>query len=809
MSIELKYDGVIDIATGKSRHELKWKNQQITWSKLVEKLSKTTRTHEKYAVYLKSEKPRQDEIKDVGAFVGGLLTNGKRGKGSVAFRTLVTLDLDFAPVGFWEEFSMLNDYAACIYSTHKHAPDKPRLRLVIPLDRQVMADEYIAISRRIAGDLGIEYFDTTGHQPERLMYWPSTSIDGHFIFEYQDMPFLSADKVLGTYRDWKDSSEWPVSDRESEAVLRNIKKQGDPLEKPGVVGAFCRTHSISEVISEYLSDVYTECDGVEDRYTYINGSTAGGLVVYEDKFAFSHHGSDPVSEKLCNAFDLVRLHLFGVRDEKTYDRIIDAPSFKAMEDLARKDPQVRKLLVNEKMHDAQAEFANIEIDEDEKAAEVNDDWKSDLSCDKKGNIHSTVANIVILLTNAPELKNIFAFDEFRKRAILRRDTPWRKVTQETSFVTDTDEDVLYHHLESVYGITATKLGVALSVVYNKQKFHPVKDYLGKLKWDGTKRLDTLLIDYLGAEDTKYVKAVTRKTFTAAVARVYQPGIKFDTVLTLVGTEGAQKSTLFDKMGREWFSDSFTFSMIKNKTAIEQILGQWIVEIGEMSGHAIADTEEMKAFIARRKDTARGAYQRNPDTHYRQNIFVSTTNKVAFLRENNGNRRFWPVSILVNAKTKQIDVDLTSDEIDQLWAEAVQRYKAGEKIYLSKDMEAEAKIMQRSHTEEHPWTGIVKHFLDLELPEDWADLNIYERRAFIQREDPLAQGSVERDRVCLQELWVEAIGKNQGDMTSANARDLRGIMSTIDGWEEVGRPARFGRYGQQRIGYKKINVLVNA
>src|SRR5204862_3790969 len=145
---------------------------------------------------------------------------------------------------------------------------------------------------------------------------------------------------------------WPVSQRHSEIIQRAAKKQGDPLEKPGVIGAWCRTYSIAEVIELYLSDVYEEC-AVPGRYTYKHGSTAAGLVLYDEKFAYSHHGTDPVSGKLCNAFDLVRVHKFGLKDEDARDGTPAnrMPSYQEMLDFASKDRTVRRILVDEKRRD--------------------------------------------------------------------------------------------------------------------------------------------------------------------------------------------------------------------------------------------------------------------------------------------------------------------------------------------------------------------------------------------------------------------------------------------------------------------------
>ena len=807
MPITIKHDGPLDIATGRNRKETNWKNKESTWHALLTKLSATHRTAETYNEYLASKKPRQDEIKDVGGFVGGYLAGGRRKSGAVTYRQVVTLDIDFAQTGFWDDFTVLYGCAAAIYSTHKHSPDKPRLRLIIPLDRHVLCDEYTAIARRLAGEIGIDYFDHTTYQPERLMYWPSTSKDGVYEFEYQDGPWLRADDVLATYRDWTDSSEWPVSDREGTIVQQAIKKQGDPLEKTGVVGAFCRTFTIHEAIDTFLPDIYTACD-IENRYTYTGGSTSAGMVTYEDKYAYSHHGTDPISMKLCNAFDLVRIHKFGLKDEDARDGTAGnkLPSFTAMLDFATSDVRVRTMVVDEKRLSAQADFEGIEDDADEAADSLSDteavedeSWKGQLKMDKRCNIFSTVENMVLILQNDPKLKGRFSFDTFRQRPVIAKKLPWKR-EGEDQYLGDKDESMLYLYLEQEYGITAVKLATALDCVYEKNKFHPVRDYLGGLKWDGTRRLDTLLIDYMGCDDSPYIRAITRKTFVAAVARIYKPGVKFDSVLTLVGEEGRMKSTLFAKMGRDWFSDSFNFNMLRGKEGCEQIQGVWLMEIGEMAGLRKADQNEVKSYIARDKDSYRPAYGRNTVTYKRQGIFVSTTNEEDFLQEGNGHRRIWPAKILITEPVKNVSTDLTASEVDQLWSEALMYYKKGETLYLPANLEQVAKQVQRAHTEEHPWTGVIREYLDKLLPENWDEMDHYERLAWLQGDELQAGGTVQRTRVCPSELWCEALGKPQKDLTVQIGRTLRSIMRSLTDWTEATSTLRYGRYGQQRRGY---------
>ena len=314
MDIRLNNDFSIDLATAHSRIAKKWRNLHWLWSELLQRCSETKRTGETAAEYARMSKEEQSNVKDVGGFVGGYLSGGIRKNANVMYRTVATLDIDYGTVNVWDDFTMAFGFAAMIYSTHKHSSKTPRYRLVFPLSRQVSPAEYEPLCRKIAAEIGIDLFDDTTYELPRLFYWPSTSKDADFVFDYQDGPACDVDAILSQYVDYKDVSAWPLSSREGDVIAHEIKKQGDPTEKPGVIGAFCRAYSIEDAIDTFLSDKY-EKTGHDGRYTYKLGSVAGGLVCYEGKFAYSHHETDPASKQLCNAFDLCRVHLFGAQDE--------------------------------------------------------------------------------------------------------------------------------------------------------------------------------------------------------------------------------------------------------------------------------------------------------------------------------------------------------------------------------------------------------------------------------------------------------------------------------------------------------------
>lgn len=790
--MKIKYDGTITLSVGKSRKELHWKNEDFLWSDLLTRLSETHRTAETHAEYIAATKARQDEIKDVGGFVGGVITGGRRKAGSIAERHLLTLDADFSKGGLWDTFTMLYGCAACVYSTHKHTPENNRLRLIIPLSRAVFADEYEAIGRKVAEAVGIEDFDPTTFEPSRLMYWASTSKDGEFVFEYQDGAWLDADSVLSEYKDWRDSSQWAVSSRESNVIRREIKKADDPTEKDGVIGAFCRAYSIHEAIETFLSDHYEKCDSGEGRYTYKHGSTAGGLVTYDDKWAYSHHGTDPTSGKLSNAFDLVRAHLFGLKDENVNERtnITKYPSYLAMLDFAAADKKTAKLMSVERLESAGRDFA----DEDDT------DWLAELQTDRKGNVLSTIDNALIILRNDPKLKGLFALNQFDLREVALRNMPWRGITPNTQFLQDSDGAGLRHYLEKYYEIKSrTVIQDAVAMICEENGFHPVKNFLKELKWDGTPRLETLLIDYLGAKDNAYIRTIIKKVLLAAIYRIYHPGHKFDYVLTLVGAQGVGKSTFVKKLGMGWYSDSF--GTIQGKEAYESIQGVWLMEMGELAGLKKAEMETVKHFISKSEDRYRVAYGRRTQNFPRQCIFIGTTNNRYFLHDPTGNRRFLPVDVCEETPNKSVWDDLNVDEVSQIWAEASELYKRKETTYLGKEVEELARLEQEEHSEQDERAQGIKDYLDTLLPSDWEKMSDYQKRDFIRGNELSEKGTQPRMRVHLADIWREHFGRNAADLHKYEAKELRQIMATFDDWE----PKLVRVNGKVSRGYERVNV----
>lgn len=787
----MKYDGKLDISVGKTVKSKIWKNKKILWSDLVKQLSSAINTHETFREYLQASKPDQLGIKDVGGYVGGFLRNGRRKPENVLHRQLLTLDIDFAHLNFWDDFTLFFDCAAVLHATHRHHSDSPRYRLVIPLSEEVTPEKYVAIARKIAGILNIDLFDKTTFETNRLMFWPSVSKDVEYYYEVQDGPFLDVEKILNYYEDWRDSSKWPTSEKEYETVNSVIKKQEDPENKRGVIGAFCRTYSITEAIETFLSDVYTPTD-LEDRFTYSKGTTAAGLILYDDKFAFSHHGTDPCSGKLCNSFDLVRIHLFGHLDEEGVNR----KSLKEMEAFILKDKQVKKTLSTERSQNAKYEFT----DEDEpiEPYEENLEWMEELEIDSKGGYLSTANNINLLLRNDIRLKDLFRHNNFDGRKYVFGNLPWRKVPAPEP-VKNVDYSGVRNYIESIYGISgALKIEDALSLEFERNAYHPVLDYLKNLKWDKVERLDSLLIDYFGAEENLYSKEAIRKTLVGAVARIFVPGIKFDYVLTLVGEQGSGKSTFVKTLGKSWFSD--TFLTVHGKEALEQIQGAWLIEMAELSGLRKAEVEAVKHFISKQEDTFRPAYARSSETYLRQCVFFGTTNNKDFLRDPSGNRRFLPVDVDRSKITKDV-FNIPEEEINQIWAEAVYLFKQKEKLYLSKEAEALAKVEQEKHSELDERKGLILEYLETEYPDNWDELDVLQRQMFL--DDPLSsKGKYRKDFVCVAELWCECLGKKRQEIDRWKTREINDIMRSVEGWDYISSTRNFPIYGKQKYYVRK-------
>lgn len=801
----MKHDKLINIAIGRSRKEINYVNKSISYLDFINNYLKDTKyTKENYKEYINFSKDIQDNIKDVGGFVGGFLKNGKRRKDTVINRSLVTLDADFAYKNMIEDIEKNCDFAMCIYTTHKHTKENPRFRIVIPLSYEVDPIEYEAIARKLAFNIGIDYFDDTTYSPSRLMYFPSTSKDGDYVFKIIDKTWLNPKDILNSYENYKDESSWPFSSRTKKKVINyniNTPKE-NPRLKEGIIGAFCRVYNVFDVIEKYLSNIYKKGDS-DYRYTYINGSSSNGLIIYENgDFAYSHHSTDVCLDKLCNSFDLLRLHKFSNLDEKvSVDTPVNKlPSYINMIEFISKDEKVILELGNSKLKQAKEDFKDLyNLNEDNN----ENIWITKLEVDKKGMYKASNKNIVTILENDINLKGKIAYNLFSNRTMVKGDLPWRSVSDKVrgDIWQDSDDANLRVYIDITYGIVAPyKINDGLAIIEKKNKYHPIIDYLNSNTWDKVSRVDTLMIDYLGAEDCEYTRSITRKMLVAAVSRVFNPGIKFDYMLVLVGRQGIGKSYIINLLGREWYSDSL--NTVYGKEAYEQLQNAWILEMAELSATKKADAEAIKHFISKTEDSYRQAYGRRVDTFKRQCVFFGTTNENEFLKDRTGNRRYWPLMVGVNKPLRNLFKDLNKNEINQIWAEALYLYKCGEKLILEGEVEREANLKQEQHLESNSKEGMIREFLNMKLPKSWDKMDVFERRIYIGEGNGLREeGCIIRDKVCSAEIWVELFGGDMKMFYKGNAREINDILRKIDGWSALKNGAgklRFGKiYGVQR------------
>ena len=763
----------LKIALGNSRQAKFWSNKTMSFDDICDRLKTPIRTTETAEEYSKLPKPKRDEIKDKGGFVGGHLRDNLRKVGNVACRSLWTPDIDNATPEFIAALKEKLAFKCAVYSTHSHTPEAPRLRIVAPFARDVSADEFVAISRFMAAELGIDMFDECSFVPNQLMYWPTCPSNGDYLCEFFEGELLNPDAIMAAHPHWQDCSLLPTTSRESKVSKPSQKPQEDPLGKSGVVGAFCRTYSVTAAIDKFLSDVYAP-SVTEDRYDYLPGESTAGVVIYDDKFAYSHHATDPACGKLLNAFDLVRIHKFGDEDEKK--------SFAAMAEFAVRDEQVSALLLQEKQASAAAEF---------------DDWAKGLQRDRNGQIQNSLHNITLILENDENLKAI-CFNQLADGMEIKGTVPWQHPAR---FWRDADDAQLICYVDANYGtFSARNYQIGVSKVVDDRSYHPIREYLASLPpWDGVPRAETLLIDYLGADDNAYTRAVTRKTLCGAVARVQHPGVKFDYIPVLNGPQGIGKSTLIAKIGGEWYSDSVSLTDMNDKTAAEKLQGYWVLEIGELAGMKKADIDKVKAFISRQDDKYRASFGRRVTPHPRQCIFFGTTNSQnGYLRDITGNRRFWTVKTPGTGRLKPWQ--LAKEDVQQIWAEALVLVERGEKLYLDSDLEALSQSEQSAAMEQDDREGLVSAYLNLPLPENWVALDVYARQEYIRDPDGPTQpkGTVRRDSVSNLEIWCECFGKRKEDIKPSDSYAIAAIMLRIDGWKRSDDRETQPIYGRQRL-----------
>ena len=805
----------ITIATAASAVSTSWKNKVLTWGEFVTMMSNARVTNETYREFMSMPKAEQGRVKDVGAFVGGELLSRKRTKANIGERSLIALDIDFGEKDFAEQFGATIQKAFFIHGTHKHNFDKGvyRYRILMPIDRPVDNEEYEALTRKVAELTGMDLYDRTTFQPERCMFFPSVPSDVPYYFEdFTDVypEVLEVDKYLDMYEDWSDTTEWAYHKDEKGEARNLAKEQQDPTLKTGSIGDFCRAYTISEAIEKYLPEIYTPTDK-PDRWTYTGGSTSGGMITYDDLFAYSHHSTDPIQgNHVFNAYDLVRIHLFGKLDKRADSKV----SITEMNRLVYNDEKVKALLAKKNGEEAAetlAEFNVLKVDdtpvvdaEDRgneprrlTADEVGEQIAAvtaQLDDDGKGGVANSSKNISIILRKDPLIGKLIARDLFKDRRVVSRTPHWRLKDTSLDFQ-DVDFAGIRKHIEDIYGVSSVqKVDDAIALEAEFNAFHPIQDYLNGLSWDGIPRVERLLIDYMGAEDSQYSKDAIRVMLVGAVKRVFEKGCKFDTMLVMKSDQGAGKSTLIRMLGKKWFSDSLT--SMDGKDAFEQLQGNWLIEVAELSAMRKSEVESIKNFISKTEDSFRPAYGRVTKNFPRQCVFFGTTNKDDFLKDATGNRRFIPVEVKANARTHELFEPAFENYVDMVWAEAVAMYRAGATTLLSRESEAAAEERRAAHLERSGWHGEVDKYLNMKVPADWGTMSSVERSMYFDNydEEMTAADYQVMSETSVRAIMAEVCKSNNADRRLSN--EIKDLMLGFKDWEFRGMVGTDKTYGKQ-------------
>lgn len=788
--------GKYTLSVAGSSASLKWTTVKYTWSDFLERLNRDIRSTETMRDFDRLDRTARANLKDVGGYMAGELSGARRLKSAVLSRSMITLDVDYADSLFPVEFdTRFPGVAAVIYNTRSDREKSRRFRVVIPFAEEVQdAAQYEAAARKMAELLGIDLFDPTTFQAERMMYWQSLSSDQPKVFEVFEGEPISAEYLLSLYgnnEEWRDIRNWAFkSDQEKEtrAIVSKAMAQ-NPREKAGLVGAFCRAYSVPAAIEKYLSDVYEIAPG-NDRYTYKAGHSVGGMIVFDDLFCFSYHSTDPISDgHAYNAYDLVRVHKFGHLGKED--------STKEMNKLVCADKECVKDMVtpDADLDDFDDYGDAVKSDSTEEVTELV--W----DLDGKGNKQVTVNNFVNAFKSDPLLNGLLAYDMLKETIVFTRPSFTAKGSKKGDLVNDTDISIIKGRIERMHGIyNDAKLNDAIEQVSSDNAFHPIKLYLESLTWDGVPRIDTFLVDYMGAEDNAYTREAFRKMLLAAVTRIYEPGRKFDTALVFYSEQGVGKSTLIQRLSKGWFNDSLT--NLSGKESYEAIQFAWLVELAELSALRKSDVEAVKNFISKREDTYRGAYARRVKTHKRQCVFFGSTNDDEFLKDATGNRRFFPVEVKRTRKTRLIFEPEFGAIVDQLWAEAMEGYMLGEALTLSDEAEAIAGGTREEFTERTPIQGLIEEYLDRLFPADYEDRFLAQRLDFLNG-DLGEEGTETKNSFSLIELWTEALGRRKDEYTVVKARELSNAVKALKGWKRD-KQARQKIYGPQVI-YRRVGA----
>lgn len=767
----------------------KWKAYDVVWDAFVEQKLKTpVVTGETFAVYKSLNKDEKSVYKDCGGYVFGSLLKDSRAKANVQSRNALLLDLDYAPLTVWKNITSVYGVEMVMHTTHSHESENPRFRLVVPLNRECTPDEYECVARTFAAYLDILWFDKTTFQRNRLMYFPSRAQDGEWLFEWQKGAFLNVDQVLATFTDWRDMTSWYYHPDEKKIHDANGSIRQHPHEAAGVIGAFNKVFNIHTTITAFFPELYKPEEA--ERYTYVKGTSSNGVITYDDIWFYSFHSTDPAEGRLLNAFELMACHCFA-------DDVKQAMAF------ASTIPEVRKELVL-------ANFA--ELGDEVDVTDFDNEWYGKLELDKAGKVAGTDRNVRLIFENDTNLKGLFRYNDFARIIYLTRPVSWRKdIPAGGDTIRNVDYPCLRTYLGLKYELTnRAMIDETMQAVAYGDKYHPIRDYLTALAWDGTERLETTLQDYFNVEDTIYTREVFKRSMIGAVMRAMNAGCKHDTVLILVGAEGTAKSEFLRRLGMGWHSD--TFDMSHGKEVFEQLQGKWIIEIAEFDKMSRTEVGQVKYFITKTSDAYRPAYGHVIEEFPRQCIFFASTNEDNFLKSETGNRRFYPVQVRNGmmeknqcTSTKYVFSHLNQYEVDQLFAEAYRLYEQGESNVVSREAMTDVDRVRERYEEQSVIAGEIDMLLETPIPDDYYELSLEQAVGWWSYPELRKNATRLLEYVTPIMIWVEILGRSRESYGRLQQLEMISAIRKSRMLDSDGVILRTKRFGAQKAYKLKIKT----
>lgn len=871
---------IIRYSEGRGINLGKVTNKTASWAQFRKMLERPTRTREKRKAFDKMTKEQQDELKSIDGFImGAPMKDGKRNRQSIKPRDLLTYDYDHTNTIQIDRMRLgalpISDKEFFVHTTRRHTEAAPRLRLFIPLLRPVTAEEYGPLSRIYAFFIEDEtnpmpLVDEVSFRPAQMMFKPTASEDGDYWTFHNAGDLVDPDAVFAWFREkYGDPDDYNVLPRTiNESDLRRVSdKAEDPTTKKGPVGDFCRAYDVMEAIEKFLPDCYAPADdfSAKPRYTYLKGTSTSGAVV-EDKglFLYSHHGSDPCADMLVNAFDLVRIHMFGDldADEPKETPPTKWPSYKRMVDFIRDDEGFRHSQAASR-YDMAAMFDDVmdadESDSADPAPEKDDsssiadkfsdddlddvvrrlvgsgsgsgspvdvakkkrakkappkDWFPDaLTLDQNGKVEPTMPNAAVIIHNDPRMFGAIAFNEFSKQIVARRSIQSKLDIAPAMIVSDTSNGDPWQDFNDItirmileapngegkrgYGMPITDRNLAGAIISaaRRNSFHPIREMLDDAaeKYGAdTDTLERLFIDFLGVEDNAYHRETAKWVLVASVARIYEPGHKFDFAPILQGATGIRKSSFIKALYGEHYFGEIDCNLADTQAVAEIIAGVWGGELPELAGFHKADHNSAKSFMRRQVDKVRMAYDRRVSQFKRQMVVWGSTNDKKYLKDPTGNRSYWPILI----DHPEIDTDALHRQRARVWAAAVHLYRAMRAaqpygdlpLFLqSKSARDEAlRLQENARTEElhEIWADRIAEWLDepITLRQFFNELELDADEHFANSDDQNPDDLLVLRCVFNRDQAVEiALKRDRGVADYQTAQNIGRALPEIAGW----------------------------